>query len=90
MALSFQSLALAVAVLIGVALAVVQHRRARALAEGLTEAERARFEAEFRDRAARDAMPAKFAPYASAHDRAQGGKAGAGLLILVALLVTIL
>jgi hypothetical protein len=35
-------------------------------------------------------MPPELADYAAAHDRAQGGKAGVGLLILVAILVTIL
>jgi hypothetical protein len=90
MAISFQALVLALLVLVGVALAVIYDRRAKALAAQLTEAQRARFAAEFRDRAARGSMPKDLAPYAAAHDKAQGGKAGAGLLILVALLLLIL
>jgi hypothetical protein len=90
MALSLQSLVLGALVFAGLVLAVIYDRRAKALAAQLTEAQRTRFDAEFRDRAARGAMPKDLAPYAAAHDRAQGGKAGAGLLILVALLLLIL
>ena len=90
MVLSFQSLALAVLILLGIGLAILYDRRAKAEAAKLSDTQRARFETDFRDRAARAQMPPELADYAAAHDRAQGGKAGVGLLILVAILVTIL
>ncbi|MGP1355677.1 hypothetical protein, partial [Roseicyclus sp.] len=62
MALSLQSLVLGLLVLAGLVLAVIYDRRAKALAAQLTEAQRIRFEAEFRDRAARGAMPTDLAP----------------------------
>ncbi len=86
MLVSWQFVSLAVLLGIGAVYALYFDLQARRAGEALSPAERTQFDTQFSSQSDRANMPRKFERFATATDRARGGKAGVALIAVVALI----